>query len=461
MKTAVILAAGKGTKIWPYNEYWPKAALPVGGVANVERLTRELKKLDFKRIIVVTNYLERRVRYVIGDQEEVEIICIKSPDGTADSVEKVIDQITEERILIVYGDVAVTSRVLKEMVTRYRTSSLDGLLLAKPMGRDRSQDWFCVKTSPEGKAKQIYGHPRPHYVDHRLLGIYALRTADLCDSLIRNPGFMQNVNVGAMPPMEAQLEQSLQLLIEQGKHISIHAIEDGVVDIDKPWHLMEANKMMIEQEVKTLEDNRISSSATIHSSAEISGSVVLGDHVKIGRNVCIKGNLIVGDGTVIDNGAIIEPNVMIGSNCSIEDYCKISAFSVIGHRNRIGHCAELQGVTFDNVSFTHFGEVYGVVGSSTDIAAGVTVGILRFDDLKQPHKINGRTEIPDQFGNAVFIGDYTRTGINNQYMPGVKIGSNCAIGPSVIVQEDISSNTLVYAEQTLIKKEWGPFRYGW
>lgn len=461
MQTAIILSAGEGTKIWPYNEYWPKAALAIGGIPNIVRLTDQLNELGFERILVVTSYLERRIRYLIEGKKGVEVVSIHSPKGTADSLEKVIEQIKDDNVMIIYGDVVVTGSILTGMMNRFGAESLDGLLLAKPIGTERSQDWFCVNTSAQGKVKQIYGHPRPHYVDHRLMGIYVLRTADLRDSLHKNPGFMLSVNVGAMPQQEAELEQSLQLLVEQGKNIYIFSTEDGVVDIDKPWHIMEANQMIIENEVGTAASSHIPSSTSIHSSADILGNVILGENVKIGKNVCIKGNAVIGDGTIIDNGAVIEQNVIIGYRCTIENYCKIGSFSVIGNHNCIGHCAEFQGVTFDNVSFTHYGEVYGVVGSSTDIAAGVTVGVLRFDDLNQLHKINGRMETPYHFGNAVYIGDYSRTGINSQYMPGVKVGCNSAIGPSVIVQEDIPSNTLVYVEQTLIKKEWGPSRYGW
>jgi bifunctional UDP-N-acetylglucosamine pyrophosphorylase/glucosamine-1-phosphate N-acetyltransferase len=135
--------------------------------------------------------------------------------------------------------------------------------------------------------------------------------------------------------------------------------------------------------------------------------------------------------------------------------------SVIGDHNRIGHCAEFEGVTFDQVSFTHYGEVYGVVGSATDIAAGVTVGILRFDDLNQVQKVTGRMELPKQFGNAVYLGDYTRTGIASLYMPGIKVGCNCVIGSSVMLENDLPSRSLVYIEQQLVRKEWSPKRYGW
>lgn len=231
--------------------------------------------------------------------------------------------------------------------------------------------------------------------------------------------------------------------------------------MDKPWHILEANKLITEYEVKALTEDEIPSSASIHPSAEINGNIILGEDVIIGKNVIIEGNAVIGDRTVIDNGVIVGANTIIGKDSMLTNYCQIGEHSVIGHKNRFGHCAEFQGVTFDSVSFVHFGEVFGVIGAFTDIAAGVTAGTLRFDDLDQLHQINGRRETPRQFSTATFIGDYTRTGINVQLLPGVKIGANSAVGPGVMVTEDVPSKTLLYVEQSVIRKDWGPERYGW
>lgn len=463
MKTAVILAAGKGRKIWPYNEYHPKAALPVGGIPNILRLVEQLQKHEFQEIIIATNHLPRKIQYLVGDEENVSIVPIDVPQGTADSLEKVIDHVKSEDVLVVYGDMVVTDCVLKRLLDCHRSKLYDGVALVNPLDLDkaRSQDWMCVQTSTDGRIKAVYGHPRSHYVDHRLMGIYALRTDELRKALVKNPGIMLHVNVGAMPHLEAELEQSIQFLVENGKNICAVSADNEAVDMDKPWHIMEANKLITVREVEPLKENKIPSSASIDSSAEIKGNIILGEEVVIGKNVIIEGNVRIGDRTIIDNGAIIGANTIIGSDSRLTNYCQIGEHSVIGNRNRFGHCAEFQGVTFDSVSFMHYGEVYGVIGAFTDIAAGVTAGNLRFDDLDQLHNINGRRESPSHFSTAVFIGDYTRTGINVQLLPGVKIGANCAIGPGVMVTEDIPSESLLYVEQSIVRKDWGSDRYGW
>jgi NDP-sugar pyrophosphorylase family protein len=460
LKTAIILAAGRGNKMWPFNEYWPKAALPAAGKPNINRWLELLLELGFERILIAAGYLDQRIRYLVEPKPEIELITVSSSNGTADTLEQVLGHVTDDDVLVVYGDVVVTRAGIEGLVTQYRQSTPDTLVLAQPFEGERSQDWMCANMDGD-RVMQIYAHPRPHYVNHQLFGVVASQTKALRSALNRNPGFMVNVNVGMMPPMESQLEQSLQMMIDAGLDVRAFSVTNSVVDMDKPWHIMEAAHLILQDEVSTLQASRIPDTVTIDPSAQIRGHVILGENVVIGRNVLIQGNAVIGDETVIDNGAIIGANVVIGKSCRISDYCKIGSMSVVGNHNRIGHCAEFEGVTFDSVSFTHYGEVYGVVGSGTDIAAGVTVGILRFDDLNQVQKIAGRMETPKRFGNAVYFGDYTRTGIASLYMPGVKVGCNSVIGASVMIESDLPSRSLVYVEQQLVRKEWNPKRYGW
>ena len=46
-------------------------------------------------------------------------------------------------------------------------------------------------------------------------------------------------------------------------------------------------------------------------------------------------------------------------------------------------------------------------------------------------------------------------------MPGVKVGSCSVIGAGVILNEDAANGSLIHLKQELIKRSWGPERYGW
>ena len=46
-------------------------------------------------------------------------------------------------------------------------------------------------------------------------------------------------------------------------------------------------------------------------------------------------------------------------------------------------------------------------------------------------------------------------------MPGVKVGVYSVVGAGVVLTRDVPDNTLIYAEQKLTEKPWGPEKYGW
>ena len=50
IKNALILAAGKGTRMWPLSENTHKPLLPLGGLPIIERQIQELKKVGVENI---------------------------------------------------------------------------------------------------------------------------------------------------------------------------------------------------------------------------------------------------------------------------------------------------------------------------------------------------------------------------------------------------------------------------
>ena len=96
-----------------------------------------------------------------------------------------------------------------------------------------------------------------------------------------------------------------------------------------------------------------------------------------------------------------------------------------------------------------------------DVGAATVCGTLRFDDGVATHRIGGRRETPREGGNATYLGDYSRTGVNAILMPGVRTGAYSCVGPGVVLSEDLPANEMVTVRQELVRRPWGPERYGW
>ncbi len=443
--------------MWPYDELRPKATLPVLNRPLIARLVDDLTAVGIQRVIVVVGHQAQRVKHALTGYERVVFVRQDVLDGTASAVQAALPLIEDDTFLVVHGDVLVDRADLRTVVETFRQGDAPLAALACPLGREESRDWLCTSVRA-GMVTAIEGHPREG--EYRLGGVYAMRRSTL-RYIYDNPGLVAHVPVGGMPPIEADLAAGLQMAIEDGVGIAAVVAAGPFVDLDKPWHILEANERAIEAAASSMGDLAAGAGARISDGADIRGPVVLETGASIGARTVVEGPLWVGKDTTIENGPIIGPGVVIGSGCKVTNYCRIGGGTTIGPLNVVDHCAEISGVTMDRVYLSHYMEYWGVIGSGVDLGAATVCGNLRFDDGQTVHTILGRRETPRVAANAVYIGDYCRTGVNAILLPGVKIGPYSCVGPGVIAYEDVPARTLLLARQELVRKSWGPERYGW
>ncbi len=456
MKNAIILAAGLGRKVWPYGEFRQKCTIPVANKPIIRRLVENLIEVGCTRIIVVVGHYAQQVRGAVADLPNVEFVTQHPLEGTAHAVLAASDKLNDEDFLVVYGDIVTTSQNFRNIVKAFNIQNAHVAALIQPLGDEDASNWICVKTR-EDCVTMIEGHPRGG--SHRLCGIYAFK-AESIRYLLRNAGILTQVPVGGMPPPESEVAQSLQLMIEDNIEVLAVEVVDFLVDVDKPWHVLEANDRLVDYLSRQIDEDQIADGAEVSDAADIHGKLILGENTEIGPRVSVNGNLIAGANNRITNGAILKGNTFIGEQCRISDYCEIKT-STIGNRCIVGHGAEMSGVLFDKVYLYHYCEMSGVFGSATDIGAATVCGTLRFDDRDTHVQVNGRYEVPAYGANATYMGDYCRTGVNAIIMPGRRIGSYSIVGPGVILYEDVPSKTIITVKQELIKRPWGPEKYGW
>lgn len=78
--TALLLAAGIGSRLYPFTQDNPKCLTLVNGRSLLERLIICLNKHGFKRLVVVTGYLENHIRDFLGDKiGDITIDYVFSP----------------------------------------------------------------------------------------------------------------------------------------------------------------------------------------------------------------------------------------------------------------------------------------------------------------------------------------------------------------------------------------------
>ncbi len=453
-----VLAAGRGSRIWPYATVRQKCAIPVANRPLIARLVDEISACGLRNIRVVVGHGAGSVRAALTDcRGAVTMVEQSVPSGTADAALCALHDQSADILLIVYGDVLVSRRDIAAVLDRVASGDAEASVLVAPLGRERPGDWIVAGVE-DGALTGVEGHSRDGA--WRLGGVFAFRNG-LLRWIEDNPGVMTSVPVGGMPPIEAELAESISRMVEAG--VAVAAVETGpaFVDLDKPWHILEASRQAIALAFESAPEDVIPASCRIHDGADIQGRLILGENVTIGNRVVVKGGLIAADNARITNGAILGARAVVGREAAVRDYCAVDEGAVIGDHGIVAHGAEFAGVMFDRVYLYHYCEISGVLGSAVDIGAATVCGTLRFDDGSTRQRIKGRWETPSGWANASYLGDYTRTGVNAVLMPGVMVGCYSCVGPGVILYKDLPERKVVLARQELEFRDWGPEKYGW
>lgn len=444
-----ILVGGFGNKIWPYNEIRNKCMIPISNRPLIAHNVETLLKCGIDDIEIIGNVFMDEIKHYFRREERVYVVELDQSMGSADTL---LQSYICDEFFVFFGDCLIQ----ENDIHMFLKSSPNTLLLGRILD-DPHQHILTV--TDEKKIKEFIAYPRGFDEGYFMVGGHF--DISLFECLKYNRGRFTNTKVGVGSPNEKILEESLNDYLENYE-LKYMIAENHIFDIDKPWHILDANHYHNKMMCSLLFENQIDESASVDASASIDGYISLGKNSKIGKNVVIKGNIMVGDDTIIDNGAIIEECCVIGNHCLIQNHCKIGSYSTIGDYCIIEQTAELLGGMLMKKNYLyHHGEFYGLCGERCDLGAGTVCGTLRFDDGKTMHKVNGCKEYPLMYSNATFLGDYTRTGVGTIFLPGCIVGTNSVIGAGTILNKLVKSNTLIYPKQELEEKEWGYKKYGW
>lgn len=102
---AIILAAGKGTRLRPYTEATPKPLLPVQGRPILDWIIGAMPPVD--RLVVVVNYLAEQIEDYLKSQMHVKnwtTVFQEKPLGTGDALMSCKGKIASDRVMVLNGD---------------------------------------------------------------------------------------------------------------------------------------------------------------------------------------------------------------------------------------------------------------------------------------------------------------------------------------------------------------------
>jgi mannose-1-phosphate guanylyltransferase len=105
---AIILAAGRGTRLRPLTDTCPKPMLPISGQPLLEHIVVLLASHGYDELIINLHHLPDQIRVHMGDGSRWSVHITYSYEaellGTAGAVRQVAAELDDESFLVYYGD---------------------------------------------------------------------------------------------------------------------------------------------------------------------------------------------------------------------------------------------------------------------------------------------------------------------------------------------------------------------
>lgn len=282
----VILAAGKGTRLYPVTHHIPKPLLPLANRPTLHYAFDRLKEMGITEICIVVGEMGPQMRQELGDGSahgiSLNYVTQTEPKGLAHAVGFAKDFVGEESFVLYLGD-AIYSEGFQKFARRFAECGCANLSIVKPVD-DPSR--FGVANVDGERIVKLVEKPKEPESNLAMAGLYFFGP-ELWSVL---------TDLEPSGRGEYEITDAIQMLVDRG-HTVLAGVYEGT------WF-----------DTGTLDSFLETSNFLIDNGTRIAGSVT-GD---------------VGAGVVVGEGATVR--------CSSIEDCVVLAGAHVDIEGSISHC---------------------------------------------------------------------------------------------------------------------------
>jgi UDP-N-acetylglucosamine diphosphorylase/glucosamine-1-phosphate N-acetyltransferase len=417
---AVLLAAGAGERLLPITATRPKHLIKIAGKPILEFCIEAVKRASINEVIVVTHYMGETIRNYFGDGSNLglKVTYVEQGKilGTGNATE-VVEPYIDSDFILIYGDLLFGQNTVKTVIEKFKESKAAMTMAVVPV--EKTENYGIVEQNVQREVKRIVEKPPAGKAPSNLAnaGIYAF-SKQVFDVIKRTKTSIRG---------EWELTDAITMFVKSGKIVNTVELSKGEwFDIGRPWDLLDANIWVL----KRMEHRAL---GIIEQGAHLIGPVTIAESAR------------VRSGAYIEGPAFIDEEADVGPNCYVRPGTSL------GKRVRVGNAVEIKNsLIMDGTHIGHLSYVGdSVVGEKCNLGAGTIIANLRFDDGSVEMKIKDKVVDTGRRKLGVVMGDNVKTGIKSMFMPGVKVGGNAWVGANLVVEKDLSANSVALLRQDI------------
>ncbi len=165
IRSAILLAAGRGKRQRPHTDQTPKPLLPVHGRPTLDYVLTAVKKAGVERICIVTNHLEDQIFDYVGDGSRWDLQATfahqRKLRGNGDALLSVPqDWIRDEPIMVLATDYILEENSLVELIAAHQKYKADITMSLKECLREELSARSSVEVDTDWRVKKIIEKPK-------------------------------------------------------------------------------------------------------------------------------------------------------------------------------------------------------------------------------------------------------------------------------------------------------------
>ncbi len=212
--SVIIMAGGKGTRLYPYTKILPKPLIPIGDIPILERIINKFCEYGISQYYLTLNYKKGIIKAHFADLNpdyDVHYVEEDKPLGTAGSIKLITDKFTKP-VIITNCDTLITAEYDKLM--EYHVTSGNALTIVSSL-KNITIPYGVLHSKEDGEVVSMEEKPKLSYFINA--GLYVM-----------NPEFIEKIPDDTMFHMTNMAD----MLMKEGYKVGMYPIsEDSFLDM--------------------------------------------------------------------------------------------------------------------------------------------------------------------------------------------------------------------------------------